>query len=141
MKTKTKLPEKLSSILSIAIRQAVEDLKKCEVDDRYVIEMSDWHVHAVTGKCEVCFAGAVMAKRLGVEPGTCVQPWSTNHENTLIRLNGISMGVVREIEPGGVPRAKGKTIQWLRDFGYEDDPAEFKRCLLRIAEMLERRGL
>lgn len=60
----TKLPKKLSALL----RLAVEDAKKCEVDDRYRFDMTSWHTHLVWGsdsKCAVCMAGAVMAKSLG----------------------------------------------------------------------------
>jgi hypothetical protein len=55
-----KLPNKPSKL----IRAALEDLAACEADPRYKVTMKAcWHT-PVDGKCKVCLAGAVMAKRL-----------------------------------------------------------------------------
>lgn len=56
-----KLPNKLSDLLELAVRDltAVEKLKS------YKVNMADWHVvpnESFSGKCEVCFAGAVLAR-------------------------------------------------------------------------------
>lgn len=36
--------------------------------------------------------------------------------------------------------SRSKSMTWLRRYDYEDDPRKFRKCLLRIADMLERRG-
>ena len=62
-----KLPNTLHELLSLALK----DLKKCEKDDDYKIEMSVWHEPnqgTNIGVCEVCLAGAVMAKTLLEDP-------------------------------------------------------------------------
>ena len=60
------MPDKPSELLIVALN----DLEKCEADDTYIIKMGDWHLPVFYGYrfhfCEVCFAGSVMAKSLGV---------------------------------------------------------------------------
>ena len=51
---------------SMLITLAIEDLARCKADLSYFVDMSDWHVpKSETEVCEVCLAGAVMAKSLG----------------------------------------------------------------------------
>ena len=53
---------------SALIRLALADLRACEADDRYVVDMSDWHRPAYDDDrevCAVCLAGAVLAQTLG----------------------------------------------------------------------------
>jgi hypothetical protein len=50
-------PRALSEWLELAL----EDLRKCEQDPRYEIDMSSWH-HPAEGVCLVCLGGAVMAQ-------------------------------------------------------------------------------
>lgn len=68
------MKNKLSEKPSEAIKQALEDLKACIEDPNYIINFTDWHSpryvdhtdqfgNGIDRKvCEVCFAGAVMAK-------------------------------------------------------------------------------
>lgn len=56
IEVKTKLPDTLSGL----IYTAVTDVMKAERDPRYTINMLSWHENHF-GKCEVCFAGAVIA--------------------------------------------------------------------------------
>lgn len=60
--TKTKLPNKPSAL----IRLAIKDLEACEKDESYNINMDRWQMPLSNGICEVCLAGSVMAKTLGV---------------------------------------------------------------------------
>ena len=60
----SKLPEKPSELILIALK----DLKSAEESKKYEIEMGDWHNPPIPNiygdidkKCEVCFAGSVMA--------------------------------------------------------------------------------
>lgn len=51
------VPDKLSDLIQLAL----DDIDKCQKDERYVINMGTWH-SLWDGKCHVCLAGAVMAQ-------------------------------------------------------------------------------
>ena len=63
--------------LSELIQLALDDLRKVEDDDRYVVNMAVWHEPSGE-KCLVCLAGAVIAKEMGANPETRVWPWLFN---------------------------------------------------------------
>tara|TARA_R110000851_G_scaffold29641_1_gene81421 strand:+ start:771 stop:1283 length:513 start_codon:yes stop_codon:yes gene_type:complete len=70
MKT-SKLPDLSSELLMVAM----QDFELVENDDRYNIDMDNWHINKkLEGKCSVCHAGAVMAKTFGVDVRTTIQP-------------------------------------------------------------------
>lgn len=83
MSTK-QLPDKLSELIYIAL----EDLEKIEADPRYIIDMGTWHMP--NGKCAVCAAGAVMAKRLGADPTAHISP-SRFDDDTEAKLDAIDL--------------------------------------------------
>ena len=63
MKYKDKhLPDLPSAVLNIACN----DLLICTFDERYGVNSSVWHLPKDYGTCEVCAAGAVMAKTFGI---------------------------------------------------------------------------
>jgi len=63
MKTLPKTPSKFISM-------ALKDLRKIEKDERYIVDMGNWHyTRNSRGPCYVCLAGAVMARELGSDPG------------------------------------------------------------------------
>ena len=66
MNTEQHLPKTPSEL----IRVALADLRACEDDHRYVVDMGDWHAPITddSGRevCSVCLAGAVMAQTLRV---------------------------------------------------------------------------
>jgi len=67
------LPDKLSDLMQLAL----DDLAKVEQDPQYRVNMGDWHngtTVAYGNACVVCFAGAVMAKTLGVPSERFVTP-------------------------------------------------------------------
>lgn len=58
------LPDDLPGL----IRLAIEDLGRCEADERYEINMHTWHLPSPSGEvCQVCLAGSVMAGSLSVD--------------------------------------------------------------------------
>ncbi len=65
------LPDKPSEL----IRVALADLEKCEKDPDYEIFMGVWHSPKPAGYCEVCLAGAVIAKTLGSDKGESIAPY------------------------------------------------------------------
>lgn len=64
-----KLPDKPSEVLGVAI----EDVKKCYADPRYVVDMGHWHTEFENG-CHVCLGGSVIAQRLRPDLGDCFYP-------------------------------------------------------------------
>lgn len=64
------LPDKPSEL----IRLALNDLKKCEKSEDYIINMGVYHHYhgAIFGTCSVCLAGAVMAQTLKLPKATDV---------------------------------------------------------------------
>ena len=57
--------EKLSDTPSQLILDALTDLRKCEADPNYAINMGIWHSGTEGNEiCKVCLAGAVLAKTI-----------------------------------------------------------------------------
>ena len=126
-------PEKLSSL----IRLALDDLAKCEADEKYVINMRAYHV-AVEGECNVCLAGAVMAQTLGVPPSktSCPRLHPSPWPGALRALDYARMGMVRVAlvwYNGTVP----DRIRNCEVTEYTRDPARFRLEVLEVAECLE----
>lgn len=91
--TNTLLPNKLSDLLVIALA----DLKACEEDDNYTIYMRDWHKPNDIGQCEVCMAGAVMAKTLGTAKDVRHEPFQdlfTPNRPKLMAINDVRLGCI-----------------------------------------------
>ena len=66
------LPNKLSDLLELAVR----DARACEADPRYLLDMGKWHVPKGNGVCQVCMAGAVIAKTIQLSPDTAAELFS-----------------------------------------------------------------
>jgi len=66
---------------SALIRLALDDLRKIEGDDRYAVDMYNWHCPSpLAAKCYVCLAGAVMAKSIELDPNIWASPTSMKTE-------------------------------------------------------------
>lgn len=142
-----RLPKKLSKRLPIAIRQAIHDQRLCEKDIMYKVDMGVFHTPWFNLSCSVCLAGGIMAKRLGADRTRHCLPmdYSTEIENMLLALDEIRRGrmgqFVLEVKIPTIQAIfKSKSMFWLRKKHYACNPGKFKRCLLRVADMLERRG-
>lgn len=145
-KTKKKLPNKPSAL----IRVAVEDLKKAERDKKtYRINMDDWHVSEKadlngSGKCEICFAGAVIAFSLGIASNETMNPddFPKTTKQKLYALDQFRYGEINEaLEYLGLenkPRLRLLGNDVVTD--YEVDPKQFKQDMLEISDTLERLG-
>ena len=77
-KIKVKLPRStISNHPGVALLQGIRDLEACEKSRKYVVDMGQWHsgIHLpATNKCEVCFAGSVMAQTLKIPIEQCCGP-------------------------------------------------------------------
>lgn len=132
------LPDKPSEL----IRVALADLVKVERSPKYVVNMEDWHVPIISGVCEVCFAGAVMAKTLEADRDVFFNPedmMSMDIEHKLIALDYFRMGDAScRMDYMGLPADDNHD----RDIAeYEDDPKAFKKDMRKLAKDLEKEGL
>lgn len=75
---------------------ALEDLKICEADPFYDINMNVWH--RINGnQCQICVAGAVIAKRLGtLYSETCLVDFDLDTQRKLNAIDALRRGEVRE---------------------------------------------
>jgi len=132
-----KLPEKMSEL----IRVALVDLVKVEESPDYIVRMENWHKPR-DGVCEVCLAGAVIAKTLKAPSNENCLPSGTSRSirDKLEALNELRTGEVCE----------AAYVMGIYDVGaeydtpiidYNDDPQQFKRDMLQLAKDLEAGGL
>ena len=130
------------------IRAALADLALCEADEVYRIDMDHWHQpNHEDGLCEVCFAGAVMAKSLGADNAVQMDPGSyEGYPDTTIKLftlnrlrEGdlarafINLRKVGEFHASGLPATVSITL-------YEESPLHFRVDMLALADRLEKAG-
>jgi hypothetical protein len=80
------LPRTLWGLLKIAC----EDAQRLELNPRYRLNMGEWHNPRSALVCEVCMAGAVMARTLGESPERSATP-GTFDEPTADRLYAINL--------------------------------------------------
>ena len=134
----SQLPDKPSEL----IRTALDDLVLCEKDDRYVINMHKWHDFRY--RCEVCLAGAVIAKELGADPETSYSTFNFREESRKLRaLDEFRTGYISvaldvldipEYEQKGIPIAWGVCP-------YSENRDTFFKDMHNMADMLEEHGL
>ena len=146
--------------LSIAIPQAVEDLTSCERSSRYKIDMTVYHRGCDDFRndigidaCEVCFAGATIARRTDSKHSQSKYPGDFPREvNMLFALDRVRRG---NLVGAGMCLSFGKKKidklialgnrslhrRWLRRNSYQNDPRQFKQHLLALADELKEIGL
>jgi len=136
--------------LSVAATQALEDLEACEKDPRYHVNMGIYHLpeNDSPGVCSVCFAGSVMAKRLGSDPElpAHTHDFDGKTETMLDAIDGMRCGwLASNFVPHEVAEELYKTkSKWqLRSLGGRESYTrhKWKSAMRRMIKMLERRGL
>ena len=141
------LPDKPSAL----IRVALADLRKCEKDKRYGIDMGNWHVPVDDGDpdepdepaCYVCLAGAVMAKSLGAPIGESKSCGSYYVDAPLV---SDQLAALDEFRKGCVSDALGEIgisepHRTMPIPAYERGAEDFHKAMNDMADMLEREGL
>jgi hypothetical protein len=150
---KTKLPNKPSAL----IRVAVEDLKQVERHKRlYKVDMDIYHcplsyfddennesIPDPKKPCYVCFAGSVIAKTLKADRTQELNPEDFDSDTykklealNLFRIGMIEKGLYKmDLEQPKYVAKEAKVVD------YEDDPKEFKKEMLALANTLEGAGL
>ena len=77
------------------LREALDDLRAVEGDDRYAVCMDCWHTPLLS-RCHVCLAGAWAAKTWGLEPGLHVgNGLLPNIADKMMVLNSLRSGRAR----------------------------------------------
>lgn len=143
-KTTTKPEPFNTSKLHIALRQALDDLRAIEKDDRYTVNMETWHLfHHEKSTCSVCLAGSVMANRLGVpivSDNVCVMD-NPAVEDMLYAMNELRRGWVGDamsfVHTGDENEALIDLPNMVTVCPYEGDRTEFFADMTKLADMLE----
>jgi len=132
------LPDKPSEL----IRLALGDLRKCENDPIYTIDMGAWH-EPMEGTCYVCLAGAVMAQSKGYSDSELVMPFHTDENNKYVALNYFREGrIYRGLGRMGFHSTAFPEIPEVCEITpYGENPAQFHTDMESLAALLERHGL
>ena len=143
-----RLPEGLGALL----RVAVADMDGCRGDPRYRLRMGAWHMPGRVGgvegaPCEVCLAGAVMARSLGADPEEWLAPaeWTEDTRARLRALDLMRLGRVGEAFDR-IGRRRPRGLRARRPMpGYDGDGGPvaygaFRDALLELACDLEQAG-
>ncbi|KKN74287.1 hypothetical protein LCGC14_0392260 [marine sediment metagenome] len=138
MRTALRLPRKPSALLKVALC----DLKACERDPEYTINMSYWHRPNADGRCcEVCFAGTIMAQRSGASIAQSIGSTSFDKatEDKFNWLNYLRMGISYCM--GDMPDITD-VIKVLRTkyVPHSNSPTQFKKWVKVLIRALEIRG-
>lgn len=146
--------KKLPDIMSDLIRAAIDDLELVEADSRYVVEMGAWHspMRALGGTvCNVCLAGAVLAKTFSIDQDKYVSGGYMNSLEEGKKL--LALNALRQANIGAAGFFMEKLIPGNLKFNildpslgdsiaqYIEDPALFKQQMLDLADILEVEGL
>jgi len=142
-----KLPNKASEL----IRVAIADLRKVEKSKAYEVNMAIWHSGVYKSICDVCFAGAVMAKTLKTNIKEYYSPdcFADKTSCKLEALNQFRLGYCRDAFDY-LSESYKSNHPW--DFididlfnrnikSYYVSPTRFKKDMLNLAQDLENFGL
>ena len=133
-----KLPDKPSEL----IRLALADLALCAADPNYRIDMGEWH-KPEHGVCQVCLAGAVMAKSLNASRAAelCSSDFPENSQK-ILALNDFRMGdVCRALDSLDLDLSNwGRNAPERSITPYHRDPAAFMADMRDLANDLEAAG-
>lgn len=148
------MEKRLPELPSDLIKVALGDIERVEADSRYRINMGVWHspigYMIARSQCEVCFAGAVIAKTLVDEtigPYRQASPscFSAYNRNRLVALDFFRLGRVYEgaCEMGYQTAIRESEETWddRTITSYYKDPSSFKRCMHKMANDLKKAGL
>ena len=137
-------PPALPHLPSALLRIALDDLAKTEADPAYSIRMSNWH--APDGNvCNVCLAGSVIAKSLGVAPTESLIPSTKSglkdeDRKALIALDYFRMG---EIDSAYVKLGRTKPTDLpgtIMVTEYSLSSTQFRADIERMIKILEAYG-
>lgn len=149
-KKQPKLPSKPSKL----IRLALKDLIAAEKDKAYNIRMCVWHEPQpqplaglfLSQRCNVCFAGSVMAKTLKISDSVTAEPsaFDRDSHDKLLALEHFRIGSVDDaFRSLALPFNENLGDPYIGSVAmpdYHDSPRKFKASMGRLADDLERLG-
>ena len=139
--TEDTLPNKPSDLIIVALA----DLEKVEANPNYVIQMDTWHMPSDDGRCVVCLAGSVIASTLNHDRFKTGHPgdFSGAIPDKLDALNDFRSGYLQiGLDSMGIyPDDYTGISETVHVASYADNPAEFKKDMLRIVKILQESGL
>lgn len=137
---------------SEALRQAVNDLEKCEQDERFEIDMNNW-AKMVCGVCQVCLAGAMLVQQCGIpDEGLEFHNLPDDIAGKMWGIDAFRVGRLWDgvawFKEGGYSIAsgaqRGDRVEGLPEYvdvqGYHYSPVVFKEQMRGIADKLEKAG-
>ena len=152
-----KLPSRPSRLIALAL----EDLELSENDPKMSIDMDDWFIPAdiecYQPTCQVCLAGAVMAKSLNVslDEHCDLEDFDDETENTLRALDSFREGYIErafdylnvDLDEDTHRATTMRSVLEEDDYGdfmldfdvtdYERSPTKFKKEMWELALTLE----
>lgn len=133
------LPTKLSDLINLAL----DDLIKCEeMSDKYKVDMAYYCDNSNSGKCFVCFAGAVMAQTLKCDGDHLTTEYlitESKYSNVIDALDDVRCGCVNyALAQLGIVSDKEYDTYIVR---YRNDPEEFKKQMRALSATLATDGL
>lgn len=133
--------------MSEAIRMAVADLRKVEASPDHTVRMIYFHAPKIGDleQCAVCFAGAVMAKRLGADPDDELYEDSFGGawKKVFTFLDALRSGYMTGARDSWATGTMTQVDDRPNELGitfYESDPLQFKADMLALADRLEAEG-
>ena len=146
--------KELPTTPSELIRAALADLHACEHDDRYVVDMDDWHAPITDDRgrevCRVCLVGAVMAQTLGVPRDRSISRSDVDPHDDVVSgaLHGLDYFRRGEIDMGvymldyDLHAEYEDYEQFCSGAEYDQaDPDKFHVRMNRLADYLDSQGL
>ena len=131
------LPDRPSELLRVAL----DDLRKCEADPRFKIDMSQW-VMPQDGVCYVCLAGSVMIQELGASPkiGCLPSHFSEEVSDKLDALNEFRMGFIDAAYESLGQELPENLPEGIRVTRYNDDKEQFHKDMESLIKLLQEHG-
>lgn len=138
------LPNKPSALIKLALK----DLRACESNPTYKINMYVWHTERSVSfdkkHCQVCLAGAVMAKSLKVRPYESKDPLHYKYDKQL-QAKLWALDVFKSGHIGYGLHLLGFKNEIFDDTvnitEYSKNPTRFKKQMTTLARHFERAGL
>ena len=128
------LPDRPSELLQLALN----DLRTCEADPRYRIEMAVWHVMR-GGTCYICLAGAVIANSLPEKYQEFVTPSSFDYEveKKLRALNLFRVGYIGDAYFILKRKQPEKLPSFVPVADYDVNPSQFYTDMESLVKLLQ----
>lgn len=133
------MPDKPSKLLKLALH----DLKLCEKDSNYNINMEVFHQKILGDKaCSVCLAGAIMAKSLKAEKTKFCVPTYFPSWRKLEAVDYFRNGKIRDgLRSMCLPLPETLLIHDFTITPYEENKKLFKKDMKAMIKYLKKQGM